>query len=210
MLFVVVALVAYFAKLDSVLSVSGVPSVFTSPGGREGKRSKYVPSALKKGFGKCKRSVSLIAVRRVESLANARLGRGFTLIEVLLVVAILGVIAAAVVPALIGRQQEANIQISKTDIKGLEQAMKMYAIDHDGEYLQGGKDALPQLTSPSEYRGKKMKPYLEEIPKDAWGEPLYYEYPSTKAGDKPAIWSSGPNRQNEDGGGDDINNWSDK
>ena len=66
----------------------------------------------------------------------------FTLIEVLLVVAILGVIAAAVVPALIGRQQDANMQITKTDIKGLEQAMKMYAIDHDGEYLQGSKDAL--------------------------------------------------------------------
>jgi general secretion pathway protein G len=57
-----------------------------------------------------------------------------------------------------------------------------------------------------------MKPYLEETPKDAWGEPLYYEYPSTKGtkGEKPAIWSSGPNRQNEEGAGDDINNWSDQ
>jgi general secretion pathway protein G len=138
--------------------------------------------------------------------------RGFTLIEVLLVVAILGVIAAAVVPALIGRQQEANIQITRTDIRGLETALKMYAIDHDGEYLQGSKDALPQLTSPSEYRGKKTKPYLEEIPKDAWGEPLFYEYPSSKGtkGEKPAIWSSGPNRQNEEGAGDDINNWTDQ
>lgn len=138
--------------------------------------------------------------------------RGFTLIEVLLVVAILGVIAAAVVPALIGRQQDAYIQITRTDIKGLEHTLKMYAIDHDGEYLTGSKDALPQLLSPSEYRGKKTKAYLEEIPKDAWGEPLYYEYPSTKGtkGEKPAIWSSGPNRQNEEGAGDDINNWTDQ
>lgn len=135
---------------------------------------------------------------------------GFTLIEVLLVVAILGVIAAAVVPALIGRQGEANIGVTKTSIKGLEQAMKLYALDHDGEYLQGGKDALPQLTQASDYHGKKLKAYLDEVPKDAWGEPLYYEYPSGKAGDKPAIWSSGPNRQNEDGGGDDITNWTDK
>jgi general secretion pathway protein G len=152
-----------------------------------------------------------VAHTRRSLTTSALRSRGaFTLIEVLLVVAILGVIAAAVVPALIGRQQDANIQISKTDIKGLEQALKMYAIDHDGEYLQGSKDALPQLTQASEYRGKKMKPYLEEIPKDAWGEPLYYEYPSSKAGEKPAIWSSGPNRQNEEGGGDDINNWSEK
>ena len=132
---------------------------------------------------------------------------GFTLIEVLLVVAILGVIAAAVVPALIGRQADAYIGVTKTSIKGLEQAMKLYALDHDGEYLSGGKDALPQLAQASEYRGKKLKPYMDEVPKDAWGEPLYYEYPSGKAGDKPAIWSSGPNRQNEDGGGDDITNW---
>jgi general secretion pathway protein G len=147
---------------------------------------------------------------RVVATRDSRRRAGFTLIEVLLVVAILGVIAAAVVPALIGRQQEANIQISRTDIKGLEQALKMYAIDHDGAYLDGGKDALPQLTQASEYRGHKLTPYLEEIPKDAWGEPLYYEYPSSKVGGKPAIWSSGPNRQNEDGGGDDINNWSEK
>jgi general secretion pathway protein G len=136
-----------------------------------------------------------------------RLHRGFTLIEVLLVVAILGVIAAAVVPALIGRQADANAQVTKTSIKGLEQALKLYALDHDGEYLSGGKDALPQLAQASEYRGKKIKPYLDEVPKDAWGEPLYYEFPSGKAGEKPAIWSSGPNRQNEDGGGDDITNW---
>jgi general secretion pathway protein G len=145
--------------------------------------------------------------RRAATRRPRPLRGGFTLIEVLLVVAILGVIAAAVVPALIGRQGEANIGVTKTSIKGLEQAMKLYALDHDGEYLSGGKDALPQLAQASEYRGKKLKAYLDEVPKDAWGEPLYYEYPSGKAGDKPAIWSSGPNRQNEDGGGDDITNW---
>src|ERR1700685_932049 len=150
--------------------------------------------------------------RRAGRVFESHSTRGFTLIEVLLVVAILGVIAAAVVPALIGRQQEANIQITRTDIKGLEQALKMYAIDHNGEYLQGGKDALPQLTQSSDYGGKRFKAYLEEIPKDAWGEPLYYENPTTKGtkGEKPAIWSSGPNRQNEEGGGDDINNWSEQ
>jgi general secretion pathway protein G len=157
------------------------------------------------------RSASRVLRTRRRNSTTLSGSRGaFTLIEVLLVVAILGVIAAAVVPALIGRQQDANMQITKTDIKGLEQAMKMYAIDHDGEYLQGSKDALSQLTQSSEYRGKKIKPYLEELPKDAWGEPLNYEYPSSKAGEKPAIWSSGPNRQNEEGGGDDINNWSEK
>jgi general secretion pathway protein G len=135
---------------------------------------------------------------------------GFTLIEVLLVVAILGVIAAAVVPALIGRQESAYKQQTFTNVKSLESALQMYAIDHDGTYLSGGRESLTQLTQPSEYRGKKLTEYLPDTPKDAWGEELYYEYPTSKpvkAG-KPAIWSSGPNRQNEDGGGDDITNWS--
>lgn len=136
--------------------------------------------------------------------------RGFTLIEVLLVVAILGVIAAAVVPALIGRQEQAYKQMATNNIKGLESALTMYAVDHDGTYLSGSRESLDQLTSSSEYRGKKLPAYLPDTPKDPWGEELYYEYPTSKGvkGERPAIWSSGPNRQNEDGGGDDINNWS--
>lgn len=137
---------------------------------------------------------------------------GFTLIEVLLVVAILGIIAAAVVPSLIGRQKQAYEDQTRNDIRGLESTLTMYAVDHDGTYPSGGRDALNQLTSPSEYRGKKLSAYLSETPKDAWGEQLYYEYPTSKPvkGEKPAIWSSGGNRQNEDGSGDDINNWSDR
>ncbi|MBM4075661.1 MAG: type II secretion protein, partial [Planctomycetes bacterium] len=60
-------------------------------------------------------------------------------------------------------------------------------------------------------QGKLISPYLEKTPKDAWEQPLYYEYPNSKVPNstKPAIWSSGPNKQSEEGGGDDVNNWSD-
>ena len=49
------------------------------------------------------------------------------------------------------------------------------------------------------------------VPRDAWDQPLFYESPNTKVTDtdRPAIWSSGPNRQNENGEGDDVNNWKD-
>jgi general secretion pathway protein G len=115
---------------------------------------------------------------------------GFTLIEVLLVVAILGVIAAAVVPALLGRQQAAYEQQTRNNIKNLQNILTMYAPD---------------------YHGKKIGAYMDATPKDAWGEQLYYEYPSSKGkGDKPAVWSSGPNRQNEDGAGDDLNSWTEQ
>jgi general secretion pathway protein G len=148
-----------------------------------------------------------------QKLNLRRAGRtGFTLIEVLLVVAILGIIAAAVVPSLIGRQKQAYADQTRNDIRGLESALTMYAVDHDGTYPSGGRESLNSLTQPSEYRGKKLSAYIAETPKDAWGEQLYYEYPTSKAvkGEKPAIWSSGENRQNEDGSGDDINNWTDR
>lgn len=140
---------------------------------------------------------------------NRKRREGFTLLEVLLVVAILGVIAAIVVPQLLGRQQKAMIDTTRASISGLEQALKMYAIDHYGEYPQGNQTGLEVLLEPVDQNGQPMTPYLEKLPTDAWGEMLNYEYPNTKATRnlKPAIWSSGPNKQNENGSGDDINNW---
>lgn len=137
--------------------------------------------------------------------------RGFTLTEVLLVLAILGVIAAMVVPNLIGQQQTALVRTTKASIKGLEDAMKQYAVGNDGEFPQGGRDEVfATLMNPGQDSdGRTVAPYLEKVPKDAWEQPLYYEYPTQKVpnGTRPAIWSSGKNRQNEDGGGDDVNNW---
>ncbi|WP_237226006.1 type II secretion system major pseudopilin GspG [Rubinisphaera sp. JC750] len=141
---------------------------------------------------------------------NSRPSRlGFTLLEVLLVLAILGVIAAMVVPQLLGRQQKAMVDTTRTSITNLEQALKMYAIDHDGQYPEGSQEALNTLMQPTDRNGQAMAPYLESLPKDAWGEMLFYEWPNSKTsnGIKPAIWSAGPNKRNENGSGDDVNNW---
>lgn len=136
---------------------------------------------------------------------------GFTLLEVLLVLAILGVIAAMVVPQLLGRQQDAYVKATKSSINGLDHALQMYAFDHDGEYPAGNQNALSSLVEPVDKNGKEMKPYLDKLPTDAWGQVFQYEFPNTKAprSSKPAIWSGGPNKSNEEGTGDDINNWSD-
>ncbi|MGH7200287.1 MAG: type II secretion system major pseudopilin GspG [Planctomycetaceae bacterium] len=132
---------------------------------------------------------------------------GFTLLEVLLVLAILGVIAAIVVPQLLGRQKEANIKATQASIIGLEQALKLYASDHYGEYPAGGDETLLTLTQPEQLPdGRVRDPYLEEIPKDAWDQPLHYQYQSGQSMLRPQIWSSGPDMQNNDGSGDDITN----
>jgi general secretion pathway protein G len=145
-------------------------------------------------------------------VSNRRRRRGFTLVEVLLVLAILGVIAAMVVPNLIGTQTVANRKATVSSISGFENALKLYAVANGGSFPEGtGEAVIGLLTNPGQdAAGKPIAPYLEKQPKDAWGQVLNYEYPNSKVPNatKPAIWSSGENKQNEDGAGDDINNWS--
>jgi len=144
-------------------------------------------------------------MKRLASSPSTRSRRGFTLTEVLLVLAILGVIAAMVIPNLIGRQKDAYIRQTKVSIQALEQTANQYAIDHEGEMP---KDINTLMSPGQDSTGKSIAPYLQKPPRDAWNIPLNYEFPSGKTADKPAIWSCGPDKANNDGSGDDINNWS--
>jgi len=136
---------------------------------------------------KCRRSVSR---------------QGFTLTEVLLVLAILGVIAAMVVPNLLGRQKEANIKITKSSIKSLEDAAEQYAVSHDGVLPTN----VQELLNPGNDKdGQAISPYLKTMPMDAWNKPLNYQMPDNAV--SPRIWSNGPDRISADGAGDDITNW---
>jgi general secretion pathway protein G len=150
-------------------------------------------------------------MKRMRTLTRNNTRQGFTLTEVLLVLAIIGVIAAMVVPNLIGTQKRANIDATKANITAFENAVKNFAIANGGEFPQGSREeVIAMMLNPGvDSSGRPVQPYLESRPKDAWQQDLFYEFPSSKvpSGTKPAIWSSGPNKQNEDGGGDDINNW---
>jgi general secretion pathway protein G len=137
---------------------------------------------------------------------------GFTLTEVLLVLAILGVIAAMVVPNLLGRQRDAMVKTTKMSIKAFADACELYAVQHDGEFPTGGRDeVVALLTAPgADKDGKPISPYLKSLPKDAWDQVLYYEYPGTSKSPTlvgPAVWSSGPDKKSDDGGNDDVCNW---
>lgn len=135
----------------------------------------------------------------------------FTLLEVLIVLAIIGVIAAMVVPRLLGQQQQANIDATRANIRGAESAIEFYAKDHFGSYptASGNEEVWTLLMTPEEVNGRTIGPWLDEAAKDAWGRRLYYEWTGQAADGltKPKIWSVGPDGQNQNGNPDDVNNW---
>ena len=156
-------------------------------------------------------STELVCRRRnVVCSRNGGRRSGFTLLELLIVLAIIVALAAMVAPNLLQSRREANEKTTRATIKNIEDAVKMKAVDNDGEFPEGSQEAITQLAeSSTDSQGRERPPYLEEVPFDAWGEPFYYEYDPNRDTTKPRIWSSGANRQDDGGsdGSDDITNW---
>jgi general secretion pathway protein G len=110
---------------------------------------------------------------------RARLVQGFTLIEVMVVVAILGILAALIVPKLVGRSDEARVVAAKQDIGTLMQSLKLYRLDNQ-RYPSGaqGLQALVQKPSTDPVPPNwKDGGYLDKLPNDPWGHPYQYLNP---------------------------------
>ena len=102
---------------------------------------------------------------------------GFTLVEVMVVVVILGVLAALVVPRVVGRADEARAVAAKQDLAAIMQAMKMYRLDN-GRYpsAEQGLQALVSRPTVDPQPGN-WKSYLDRLPKDPWGNPYQFLNP---------------------------------
>lgn len=111
-------------------------------------------------------------------MMNAR-QRGFTLLEVMVVVVILGILAALIVPKIISRPDEARIIAAKQDIASLLQALKLYRLDNQRyPSSEQGLQALVARPESSPLPGNwKAGGYIERLPRDPWGNPYQYLYP---------------------------------
>jgi general secretion pathway protein G len=132
--------------------------------------------------------------------------RGFTLIEVLVVVAILGILAAIVVPRIMDRPEEARRVAARADIGAIVQALKLYRLDN-GFYpsTDQGLGALVQRPATNPVPNN-WKPYLERLPKDPWGGDYQYLSPGVKG--EIDVFSLGADRaRGGDGSAADVGNW---
>jgi general secretion pathway protein G len=104
---------------------------------------------------------------------------GFTLIEILVVVVILGILASIIVPKIMTRPEEAKRTKAKMDIKAIETALNLYRLDNDvyPSTEQGLEALVTEPTTGVIPRNWKEDGYLDKVPKDPWGNPYVYLSP---------------------------------
>jgi general secretion pathway protein G len=134
--------------------------------------------------------------------------RGFTLVEIMVVVVIIGILGMLVVPKLLGRTGEARVTAARTDIATLMQALKLYKLDNQRyPTTEQGLQALVQKpTAGPAANGWKEGGYVEKLPKDPWNN--NYQYLSPGLHGEVDVFSLGADGQPGGAGEDaDVGSW---
>ena len=132
--------------------------------------------------------------------------RAFTLIELLLVLVILGILAAIVVPKFAGRTEQAREAAAKTQVANFSTALDAFEVDNG--YYPKGKSGLNDLVVAPRDAQNWKGPYLKDIPNDPWQKPYVYQAPGKHNVSSYDLASMGPDgRENTE---DDVTNWQTK
>ncbi|HEY1786533.1 MAG TPA: type II secretion system major pseudopilin GspG [Verrucomicrobiae bacterium] len=143
----------------------------------------------------------------IERLNGPASRQGFTIVEILVVCVILAILAATIIPNIVGSSKDAKISAAKSDVSELESSIERFYINMDR--YPTSDEGLAALTQPPTDAGTKWHgPYIKRLRDDPWGNPYQYQCPGTHNQNAYDIWSKGAGAS---GGGSDtsgeIGNW---
>ncbi|MBU3654243.1 MAG: type II secretion system protein GspG [Limnohabitans sp.] len=134
------------------------------------------------------------------------LQRGFTLIELMVVLVIIGVLAALVVPNVLDRADDARVTAARTDVNNLMQALKLYRLDNQ-RYPSAEQGLQALVVRPTAAPAPiNWKPYLDKLPNDPWGRPYQYLNPGVK-GEVDVLSLGADGQSGGEGRNADIGSW---
>jgi general secretion pathway protein G len=132
---------------------------------------------------------------------KSKIKSAFTLVEMLLVVTIIGILAALVIPKIVGRSEQARATAAQADLSSIKTALDAFEVDN-GFYPKSLNDLVQAPGNAKNWHG----PYLEKVPQDPWFNPYVYYFPGKHNSGSYDLLSVGPD--GKEGTDDDVVNWS--